>query len=81
MVVRKMTTLDKSIIYYSNSGEVNKMHNLDGAAYIPQGNMRLSEYYINGIRYSKEDWLDRKRDCNGLPWFKTTMGKNAGIRV
>jgi hypothetical protein len=72
---------DGTIIYYSNLGDTNKLHNWDGPALVPQGNMKLAEYYIYGIKYSKEDWIERKRDTNGLPWFKTALGKTAGARV
>ena len=81
MAIKKITTADKTIAYYNDIDGVNKLHNWDGPAFIPQGNMKLAEYHIYGIKYSKEDWLDRKRDANGLPWFKTSMGKNTGARV
>ena len=81
MATKRIKTSDKTVIYYSDIEGVNKLHNWDGPAYIPQGNLKLSEYYIYGIKYSKIDWIDRKRDSNGLPWFKTAMGKNAGARV
>jgi hypothetical protein len=76
-----LRTGDGTILYYSNTDGVNKLHNWDGPAVIPQGNMKLAEYYIYGIQYTKEDWIDRKRDTNGLPWFKTALGKAAGARV
>jgi len=81
MATKKITMADKTVAYYSDNDGVNKLHNWDGPAFIPQGNMKLAEYHIYGIKYSKEDWIDRKRDANGLPWFKTSMGKNAGTRV
>ena len=80
-MTKTLRTGDGTILYYSNTDGVNKLHNWDGPAFIPQGNMKLAEYYIYGIQYSKEDWIDRKRDTNGLPWFKTAIGKNTGARV
>ena len=80
-MTKTLRTEDGTLIYYSNIDNVNKFHNWDGPAFIPQGNMKLAEYYIYGIRYSKDQWIDRKRDANGLPWFKTAIGKVAGIRV
>ena len=80
-MTKTLKTEDGTLIYYSNIDSVNKFHNWDGPAFIPQGNMKLAEYYIYGIRYSKDQWIDRKRDANGLPWFKTAIGKVAGIRV
>jgi len=80
-MTRNFKTKDGTILYYSNTTGVNKFHNWDGPALIPQGNMKLAEYHIYGIRYTKEEWIDRKRDANGLPWFKTAIGKNTGARV
>ena len=80
-MTKTLRTGDKTILHYSNIDGVNKLHNWDGPALIPQGNNKLAEYYIYGIQYSKEDWIDRKRDTNGLPWFKTALGKTAGARV
>jgi len=80
-MTKTLRTGDGTILYYSNTDGVNKLHNWDGPAVIPQGNMKLAEYYIYGIQYTKEDWIDRKRDTNGLPWFKTALGKAAGARV
>ncbi len=57
------------------------MHNIDGPAYLPQGNKRQAQYYIFGIKYDKEQWDDRKKDTNGVPWYKTAAGKAAGARV
>ena len=80
-MTKTLRTGDGTILYYSNTTGINKLHNWDGPAFIPQGNMKLAEYYIYGIKYSKEDWLGYKRDSNGLPWFKTAIGKNTGARV
>jgi hypothetical protein len=48
--VKKMKTADKTIIYYLD----NKLHNWDGPALIPRGNKRLAEYYLFGIKHTKE---------------------------
>jgi hypothetical protein len=80
-MTKTLRTGDGTILYYSDTTGINKLHNWDGPALVPQGNMKLAEYYIYGIRYSKDQWIDRKRDANGLPWFKTAIGKVAGIRV
>jgi hypothetical protein len=52
------------------------MHNLEGPAYIPGGDMRKREYYINGLKYSEADWKAAQKDGDGLPWFKQS-GINA----
>jgi hypothetical protein len=80
-MTHKLKTGDGTIVYYSNTDGINKMHNWDGPAFVPQGNTRQAEYYIYGFKYSKDEWLDRKRDANGLPWYKTAMGRAAGVRV
>jgi hypothetical protein len=75
--VKKMKTTDGSIVYYLNG----KIHNWDGPALIPQGNKRLAEYYLFGIKHTKEQWEEKKKDVNGQPFYKTSVGKSAGARV
>jgi hypothetical protein len=75
--VKKIKTTDGSIIYYLNG----KMHNWDGPAFIPQGNKRLAEYYLFGIKHTKDQWEEKKKDVNGQPFYKTSAGKAAGARV
>jgi hypothetical protein len=80
-MVKRLVTKDGTIVNYIEINGVNKFHNWDGPAYIPQGNKRLAEYYLFGIKYSKDEWLDRKKDANGVPFYKTSVGKAAGARV
>ena len=75
--VKKMKSTDGSIVYHLNG----KMHNWDGPAFIPQGNKRLAEYYLFGIKHTKEQWEEKKKDVNGQPFYKTASGKAAGARV
>ena len=75
--VKKMKAADGSIVYYLNG----KIHNWDGPALIPQGNKRLAEYYLFGIKHTKEQWEEKKKDVNGQPFYKTSVGKAAGSRV
>lgn len=53
-----------------------KLHNWDGPAYIPQGNEKKAEYHIYGIKYSKEEWKDRRRQREGLPYYKNQSMKS-----
>ena len=53
----------------------NKLHNWDGPALIPEGNEKKAEYYIYGIKYSKEEHKDRIRQQTGLPWYKKPAPK------
>ena len=75
--VKKMKSTDGSIIYYLNG----KIHNWDGPALIPQGNKRLAEYYLFGIKHTKVQWEEKKKDVNGQPFYKSAAGKAAGARV
>lgn len=81
METQKLKTSDGTIVYYINTDGINKMHNWDGPAYFPKGSKRESEYYLFGIKMSKNEWLERKNDVNGLPFYKTAAGKTAGARV
>jgi hypothetical protein len=75
--VKKMKTGDGTIIYYLDG----KIHNWDGPAFIPQGNKRLAEYYLFGIKHTKDQWEEKKKDVHGQPFYKTSVGKSAGARV
>jgi len=75
--VKKMKAADGSIVYYLNG----KIHNWDGPALIPQGNKRAAEYYLFGIKHTKEQWEEKKKDVNGIPFYKSAAGKAAGSRV
>ncbi len=76
-MTKRIKTEDGSIVYYLDG----KMHNFDGPAYIPQGNKRLAEYYLFGIKYTKDQWDSFKKDVNGVPFYKTAVGKASGARV
>jgi hypothetical protein len=78
---KKIKTEDGTIIHYVTIEGVNKMHNWDSSAYIPQGNKRLAEYYLFGIKHTKEEWDEKKKDTNGVPWHKTSAGRASGVRV
>jgi hypothetical protein len=75
--VKKMKSTDGTIVYYLDG----KIHNWDGPALIPQGNKRLAEYYLFGIKHTKEQWEEKKKDVNEQPFYKTSAGKAAGARV
>jgi antitoxin component YwqK of YwqJK toxin-antitoxin module len=68
---KKLVSPDGTIVYYLNG----KMHNLEGPAYIPEGNMKQKEYYINGIKYSEIEWKAAKKGGDGLPWYKSGGAK------
>ena len=76
-----IVTSDGTILHYINIDGINKCHNWDGAAYTPQGNKRQAEYYLFGIKHTKDRWLEKKKDVNGQPYYKTSLGKASGARV
>ena len=53
-----------------------RLHNWDGTALIPEGNEKKAEYYIYGIKYSKAEWSDRRRQREGLPYYKNQSMKS-----
>jgi hypothetical protein len=74
---KKLKTADGTIVYYLDG----KMHNFDGPAYLPQGNKRAAEYYVFGVKFTKDQFDNIKKDNNGVPFYKTAAGKAAGSRV
>lgn len=80
-MTRRFRTSDKTIVSYIDIDGINKMHSIDGPAYIPQGNFRQAEYYLFGIKHTKDQWEEKKKDVNGQPFYKTAAGKAAGARV
>jgi hypothetical protein len=70
---RKITTSDGTIMYMFDG----KLHNWEGPALIPEGNMRKREYYLNGIKMSEPEYKDALRRREGLPWYK---GSSANAR-
>jgi hypothetical protein len=74
---KKLKTSDGTIVYYLDG----KMHNFDGPAYLPQGNKRAAEYYVFGIKFTKDQFDNIKKDNNGVPFYKTAAGRASGTRV
>jgi hypothetical protein len=59
--VRKLKKPDGTIVYTLDG----KLHNWDEPALIhPDGK---KEYWLFGIQYTKDEFLDRKRDAKGIP--------------
>jgi hypothetical protein len=58
---KRLRTPEGMVVYYWNG----RIHNHDDAAIIhPDGK---KEYYLFGFKYTKEEWLDRKREEKGIP--------------
>lgn len=64
---RKLVNKEGTIAYIN---ACNKLHNWDDFAYIPNGDRKKGEYYINGIRVTKEQLTEAKREWNGTPFYK-----------
>ena len=69
----KTKTPDGTILHHWDG----KLHNWEGPALIPEGNMRKREYYLNGIKMSEPEYKDALRRREGLPWYK---GSSANAR-
>jgi antitoxin component YwqK of YwqJK toxin-antitoxin module len=52
------------------------MHSLEGPAYIPEGDMKRREYYINGFKFTETEWKAAKKGGDGLPWYKSGVAKS-----
>jgi hypothetical protein len=70
---RKLKKADGTIAFIWD----NKLHNWDGPAYIPQGDMKKAEYYLHGIQKTKDEYIEAIREQNGLPWYKQASSKGA----
>jgi hypothetical protein len=67
--IRKIKSPDGSIRYIKDG----KLHNADGPAVIhPDGK---EEYHLNGFQYSKDEYKKRKKEGEGLPFYKSSSGK------
>lgn len=45
-----------------------KLHSWDSPSIqYPKEMKRKDEYYLYGIQYTKDQWLEQKRDRNGVP--------------
>lgn len=73
---RRLKSPDGTIVYVWD----NKLHNWDGPARIPEGDMRKREYFLYGFQYTEDEWKERKREWKGVPWYKDPRhnGRNAG---
>ena len=68
---KKLKKADGTIVYLWD----NKLHNWDGPAYIPQGDIKKAEYYLYGIQKTKDEYLEAIKQQSGLPWFKQPAPK------
>ena len=64
------------LIKESNS-QVWKHHKWDGPAIVPHNKKSefTKAYFLNGIEYSAVDYAEIMREREGLPWYKTAIGR------
>ena len=67
---RKVRKEDGTIMYLWG----RQLHNWEGPALIHIEN-KIADYYVYGIKFSKDKWLDAKKDQVGLPFWKSTSDK------
>lgn len=53
------TICGKTISYLETTGQPNKMHSVEGPAITyPEAENKVPEYYIHGIKYTKQQWKE-----------------------
>ena len=67
--IKRYTATDGTIRFIKDG----KLHNTDGPALIhPDGK---EEYHMCGFQYTKDEFKKRKKEGEGLPWYKGTSAK------
>ena len=64
----------KTIAKVLDFGNKAVFHNEKGPALINK-KQRKKEYYLNGIKFDYETWNEIMKGKEGLPWYKTAVGK------
>jgi hypothetical protein len=70
---RTITTPEgKTITFFDN-----KLHSWDKPALkYPKDSKLKPEYYLYGFQYTKDEWLDARKDRNGVPPDKNPQVKS-----
>jgi uncharacterized FAD-dependent dehydrogenase len=73
-LTREESDGSKTTAYVLQIEGVAKFHNWDGPAVInkPQ---KVKDYYLSGIKYTKDDWAEIRKHRDGLPPSKRTAPK------
>jgi len=72
-IEKKLVRESDGAIGYTLDG---KLHSLEHAALVyPKETKLKPEYYVFGIKYEKEKWLEIKNGGDGLPFFKQASMK------
>lgn len=72
---RKVRKPDGTVMYLWG----NQLHSWEGPALI-NPETKVVEYYVFGIKYTKEKWLEAKKDQVGLPHYKSSSSKIENMR-
>ena len=71
--LRTLKSPDGRVITYFDG----KLHNWDGPALKPpKGTKQKDEYYLYGIPYTKDEWIEARKDRNGVPPEKNPQVKS-----
>ena len=68
---KRLKKVDGTIAYVWNG----KLHNWEGYALIPEGIEKKGEYHLYGIKMSKEEWSEARKQREGLPYYKNQSMK------
>jgi hypothetical protein len=52
-----------------------KLHNWEGPALYPEGNLSKGEYFLYGFKLTKEEWQEKRSQREGLPFYKNQSMK------
>ena len=62
------TVCGKTLSYIETTGQPNKMHSTEGPAVIySEDENKVSEYYLFGIKYSKNEWKSLINQQKAIP--------------
>jgi hypothetical protein len=62
------TVCGKTLSYLETTGQPNKMHSTEGPAIIySESENKVSEYYLFGIKYSKNEWKSLVNQNKAIP--------------
>jgi len=62
------TVCGKELSYLETTGQTNKMHSTTGPAMIySESENKTSEYYLFGIKYSKNEWKSLVNQQKAIP--------------
>ena len=73
-LTREESDGSKTTAYVFQIEGVAKFHNWDGPSVINKS-QKVKDYYLSGIKYTKDDWAEMRKHRDGLPPSKRTAPK------